>query len=155
MVPPQQVAPELANIEVHPIGTVSRWRSNSTTNPRSPPSRSRLPPILTGVVTYIRWYWPDEDLWCYDELDDERWSTRHIEVRGKDQTFVAAASLAEALQVRDSSDPQAVTDYETRYGVVPEAAFPAAPADNAPPIESITTDQFEQLWQQGRRARQA
>jgi hypothetical protein len=34
-----------------------------------------------GVATYVQWFPPDENLWCYDELDDERWSTRHLEVR--------------------------------------------------------------------------
>jgi hypothetical protein len=108
-----------------------------------------------GVATYVRWYWPDESLWCYDELDDERWSTRHIEMQAHDQTFAAAASLAEVLAERDSGDPHAVNAYERRYGIVPEAAFPATTADDQPCTESITADEFERLWQEGRQQREA
>jgi hypothetical protein len=103
-----------------------------------------------AVVTHVRWHWPDEDLYCYDELDDERWSARHIEIHGNDRTFAAAASLAEALAARDSGDPAAVTAYEARYGVVPEAAFPAT--SDEPFLEPISADEFEHLWQQARRA---
>jgi hypothetical protein len=107
-----------------------------------------------GVLTYVQWFWPDENLWCYDELDEERRSIRHVEVRTKNQAFAAAAALAEVLEARDSGDPSAVTAYEHKYGVVPEAAFPIA-ADDELPIEPITAEKFEQLWQQGRRAREA
>ncbi|MBB2949109.1 hypothetical protein FB565_008914 [Actinoplanes lutulentus] len=107
-----------------------------------------------AVVTYIQWSWPDEDLWCYDELDGERWSTRHIEIRAHDRTFLAAASLAEVLEARDSGEPGAVQAYEHRYGVVPEAPFPTSTADGEPPIGPISAEEFERLWQQGRQARE-
>lgn len=107
-----------------------------------------------GVATYVQWFRPDEDLWCYDELDDERWATRHIEVRAHDQTFLAAASLAEVLEARDSGGPGAVDRYEHRYGVVPEAPFPVAATDGEPAIEPIPAERFERLWQQGRQARE-
>jgi hypothetical protein len=107
-----------------------------------------------GVVSYIRWFQPDDELWCYDELDDERWSVRHIEVRARDRAFVAAASLAEVLQARDSPDGWAVNAYERRYGVVPELAFPVVAADDEPPIEAVTAEEFERLWEHGRHARE-
>jgi len=65
------------------------------------------------MVTYIRWYSQDEDLWCYDELDNERQSTRHAEARAPNQTFVAAASLAEVLEARDSGDHGRSTSMST------------------------------------------
>jgi len=106
--------------------------------------------VNTGdVATYVQWFRPDEDLCCYDELNDERWSTRHIEVRAHDQTFLAVASLAEVLEARDSGEPGAVSAYENRYGILPEAPFPRAVADTEP----IPAEKFERLWQQGRQAR--
>lgn len=93
------------------------------------------------VVTHLRWYWPDEDLWCYDELDADRWPLRHIERRGN--TFIAAASLHETLEAGDST-------HERRYGVLPEGQFPITTAPGEPPIEPIPPHEFERLWHQAR-----
>jgi hypothetical protein len=106
-----------------------------------------------GMATYVQWYYPDEDIWGYDELDDQRWSTRHIEIRAQDQTFLAAASLAEVLEARDSGGADAVIAYEHRYGIAPDAPFPTTTAEGEPSIEPIPAEKFEQLWQQGRQAR--
>jgi hypothetical protein len=106
------------------------------------------------MAAYVQWYYPDEDTWAFDELDDERWSTRHIEVRAQDQTFLAAASLAEVLEARDSGGANAVDAYHHRYGIVPEAPFPVAAAEDEPSIEPIPAEKFERLWQQGRQARE-
>lgn len=95
------------------------------------------------MATYVQWFRPDEGLWCYDE----RWSTRHLEMRAQDQVFVVAASLAEFLE---AGDRRAVIAVESRYGVVPDAAFPNTTADDEPLIEPITAERFEQLWGQGR-----
>ncbi|MDP9794910.1 hypothetical protein J2S43_003422 [Catenuloplanes nepalensis] len=103
------------------------------------------------MATHIQWFWPDDGLWCYDELDDARWSTRHVEVRAHDGTFRAAASLTEVLEARNSGDPRAVQVYEHRYGVVPEAPFPMSTAGSEPSIERISAERFEWLWQQARR----
>jgi hypothetical protein len=99
------------------------------------------------VSSYVRWYWPDDDLWNYDELGADRWATRHIEVRGT--VIVAAASLAEVLAARDTGSIDAVREYETRYGVVPEAPFPELSDDY--PLEPVSAEEFEILWQTGRR----
>jgi hypothetical protein len=107
-----------------------------------------------GVATYVEWYYPDEDIWCYDELDDERWSTRHVEIRAQDEMFLAAASLAEFLEARDSGGPDAVNAYEHRYGIVPEAPLPIATTEDQPSIGPILAEKFERLWKQGRQARQ-
>jgi hypothetical protein len=101
-------------------------------------------------VRYIRWYHDEEDLRVYEELDEGRWSTRHIEVRGSDGTFVAAAALVEVQAAIESGDPWAVNAYERRYGILPEADFPIEAAADEPPIEASTAEEFERLWQQAR-----
>lgn len=106
------------------------------------------------MATYVQWYYPDEDIWGYDELDDERWSMRHIEIHAQDETFLAASSLAEVLEARDSGGADAVGAYQLRYGIVPEAPFPVVTAEGEPSIEPIPAEKFERLWQQGRQARE-
>jgi hypothetical protein len=103
---------------------------------------------MGNVPTFVRWYWPDDDLWCYDELDDDRWSLRHVEVRRSDGVIVAAASLAEVLAARDSGGVDAVRDYEARYGVAPGAACPIQSDEF--PIEAVGSAAFEDLWRRGR-----
>jgi hypothetical protein len=102
------------------------------------------------VPTYVRWYWLDEDRWNYDELDADRWAVRHVEVRGADGTFLAAASLAEVLAARDCGGPEVVHRYERQYGVVPEAPFPQPGLDIEPPLAEITAEEFEELWRLAR-----
>ncbi|GGR68070.1 hypothetical protein GCM10010169_09700 [Micromonospora fulviviridis] len=103
------------------------------------------------MLSYVRWYWPEEDRWNYDELDTDRWSLRHVELRGSDQAVMAAASLAEVLAARDSGGAGAVVRYERRYGVVPEALFPSPDADVEPVLETLSATEFEQLWRRARR----
>ena len=100
------------------------------------------------MVRYVRWYWPDEDVWAYDELNDEGWSIRHVEVRRGDGTVTVAAALVELLRARDSGGIDAVRSYEQRYGVVPETPFPAEEPDVR--VKVTTPAEFEQLWSQGR-----
>jgi hypothetical protein len=99
------------------------------------------------VSTYVRWFWPDDGTWNYEELDADRWPTRHVEIR-EDATFVAAASLAEVLAARDSGEPGAVSEYQARYGVVPEGPLPEQSAEY--PLEPASADEFESLWRNGR-----
>ncbi|GAA0380712.1 hypothetical protein GCM10009541_24110 [Micromonospora gifhornensis] len=103
------------------------------------------------MLTYIRWYWSDDDRWNYDELDADRWALRHVELRGSDGVFVAAASLAEVLIARDSGTVGAVSEYERRYGVVPEAPFPPPEPALKPALESLSSGEFERLWRDARR----
>jgi hypothetical protein len=80
------------------------------------------------VFTYVRWYWPDDDCWNYEELDADRWPVRHVEVRRSGSAVIAAASLVEALAARDSGDLDAVRHYEQRYGILPDGpSRPRAP----------------------------
>ena len=102
----------------------------------------------SGVPTYVRWYWPDDDVWNYNELDDDRWSRRHVEVRVSDGLVVAAASLAEVLAARDAGGIAAVRAYESRYGVSPEAPLPEQSAEW--PIEPVAQAIFDDLWRIGR-----
>jgi hypothetical protein len=30
------------------------------------------------MLTYVRWYWPADDRWNYDELGADRWALRHV-----------------------------------------------------------------------------
>ena len=50
----------------------------------------------------MRWYWPDDDVWVYDEVDADGWCLRHLEVRAVDARTVAAGSLAEVLAAQDN-----------------------------------------------------
>ncbi|MEU4478026.1 hypothetical protein AB0F68_08190 [Micromonospora sp. NPDC023966] len=63
------------------------------------------------MLSYVRWSRPEEDRWSYDELDTDRWSLRHVELRG-DGAVVASASLAEVLAARDLGGEGAVANYE-------------------------------------------
>ena len=100
-----------------------------------------------GVLTYIRWYWPDDDVWNYEELDGDRCSIRHVEVAG-DGLVVAASSLAEVLAARDSGSIEAVQRYESRYGGSPVGSFPDQSDEY--PIEAVAQDVFDELWRTGR-----
>lgn len=103
------------------------------------------------MLTYVRWYWPDEDRWNYDELDADRSALRHIELRGSDGAFMAAAALADVLTARDSGTQGAATQYEQRYGIVPEAPFPLPDSALEPTLESLPSEEFERLWRDARR----
>jgi len=100
-----------------------------------------------GVPTYVRWFWPDDRIWNYEELDPDRHPTRHVEIRD-DGAFVAAASLAEILAARDSGEADAVGRYETRYGVVPDGPLPDQ--SDEWPLEPVSAGEFESLWRQAR-----
>ncbi|MFG1658559.1 hypothetical protein ACGFIY_18735 [Micromonospora chersina] len=39
------------------------------------------------MLSYVRWYWPEEDRWNYDELDTDRWSLRHVELGGIERSW--------------------------------------------------------------------
>ena len=101
------------------------------------------------MPTYVRWYLPDEDIWAYDELDDQRYPLRHIEVRG-DGSVMAAAALAEVLEARDAGGVQAVRRYESLYGVVPEGSIPTASTEF--PTSPFTAQAFDDLWRRSRRS---
>jgi hypothetical protein len=102
------------------------------------------------VPIYVRWCWPDGDVWAYDELDADRWSLRHVEVRRADGRIVAAGSLAEVLAARDTVGIDAVCEYESKYGVVPEGTFPEP--GSGYDLEEITAEDFEALWRKGRQS---
>ncbi|MBQ1011459.1 hypothetical protein KBX53_10955 [Micromonospora sp. M51] len=103
------------------------------------------------MLTYVRWYCPDDDRWCYDELDADRWALRHVEQRASDGAFFAAASLAEVLIARDSGVVGAVAEYDQRYGCVPESPFPGPSLVVEPAVESLSSEDFERLWREARR----
>ncbi len=110
--------------------------------------RDEVPADNRGVLTYVRWYWPDDDVWNYEELDADRRAAGHVEVRGQDGVIATAAALAEVLAARDDGGIEAVQRYEATYGVVPEGPFPVDPTDY--PLEPVTADEFEAFWNSGR-----
>jgi hypothetical protein len=110
--------------------------------------RDEAPADTGSVLTYVRWYWPDDDVWNYEELDADRWAARRVEVRGYDRVIVAAAALAEVLQARDGGDIDAVRQCEAFYGVVPEDPFPVDPMEYS--LEPVTASEFETLRSTGR-----
>jgi len=82
----------------------------------------------------------------YDELDAERRPLRHVEMRADDGTYLAAAARAEMFAARQSGGVKAVTDYETRYGVVPEAPLPPLGDD----VREMAASSFEEVWRLAR-----
>ncbi|GIE30834.1 hypothetical protein Ait01nite_038790 [Actinoplanes italicus] len=107
------------------------------------------------MATYIRWYYAEEDLWCYDELDEDRHSVRHVERRDRDGAFFAAASLAEVVHARDTGGFEAVVAYERAYGVSPEQPFDYFAPDDAVECRfgPIAEQDFERIWRKARQAR--
>jgi hypothetical protein len=103
------------------------------------------------VATYIRWYLADEDMWCYAELDERRWALRHVEQRERDDVFFVAASLAEELYARDEKGLEALNAYHATYGSTPELPIDGFDHRSA----TVAPDEFERIWQQARRAREA
>lgn len=103
------------------------------------------------MLTYIRWYWPDDDLCYYEELDADNWALRHVELRGSDGAPIAAASLAETLVARNLGGVDAVRRYEERYGISPEAPFSPLDSESEVAQEAISASEFEQIWQNARR----
>jgi hypothetical protein len=104
------------------------------------------------VVSYVRSYRPERDplrrrrradrdaaRWDYDEVDAERKSLRHIEMRADDGTYLAAAA-------REPDGFPALPDHEARYGVVPQAPVPPLGEH----VSEMTADAFEELWRLAR-----
>jgi hypothetical protein len=108
------------------------------------------------VASYVRWYYAEEDMWCYDELDEERWSVRHVEQRERDGVYFAAASLSEVMHARGAGGIEAVIAYERTYGVSPERQFEAFAPDDAVEYRfgPVNPHEFERIWQKARQARE-
>jgi hypothetical protein len=67
---------------------------------------------------------PDAARWCYDEVDDERRSLRHVEMRADDGTYLVAATR----------------------GSVPDELLPRPGAD----AEEMTPEAFAEVWRLAR-----
>lgn len=103
-----------------------------------------------GMTSWFRTYYEDEGLWLYFEADSESWAARHVEVRGQDSRPVTAASLEEALHLRDHADLAAMYRYERQYGVLAEC--PVDGWQDQPRAAEISEKEFERLWTEARRA---
>jgi len=96
-------------------------------------------------------------MWCYAERDETCWVLRHVEQRERDDVFFAAASLAEELHARDTDGLHALSAYYHTYGWTPERPIDDFTPDDVAEyrFEEITADDFAQIWQKARRAREA
>jgi hypothetical protein len=100
-------------------------------------------------LTYLKWHMLGFPLQCYDEVDEERRSWRHVAFNEELDIFEAAASLAETMHARDTGGMKAVVAYEYRYGPAPEGPIPDV-HDGAEPISAA---EFEEVWRVARAAR--
>ncbi|MEW2632866.1 hypothetical protein AB0903_14715 [Streptomyces sp. NPDC048389] len=92
------------------------------------------------MMTWIRCYWDEEDVWFYFEVDDAGQVTRQIELQGPRQTPVAAASLAEWLGAQATGQ---LADYESEFGLT--AQIPISEWEGHSP-EALTATAFEHAW---------
>jgi len=101
------------------------------------------------MVCWIKAHWAGEaeDVTFLWELDDEGWVTRSVELEGPDRRVQAAASLAEVLEARDAGI-EAVREYESHFGVLPERPLDALDF----PHEAITAADFDGEWHAARAA---
>ncbi|GII26448.1 hypothetical protein [Planosporangium mesophilum] len=97
---------------------------------------------MVSAHRHIRWYWPDDEIWDWDELDADGWSLRHVETRGIDSAVLAAASLVEVIATRDAGGIDAVRADEDAYGVIPED--PVEPGSDADQ-QVVTVNWLESL----------
>lgn len=101
------------------------------------------------MARWIKAHWADEaeDVTFLWELDEEGWITRSVELVGPDRRVKAAASLAEVMEARDANI-EAVRQYESRFGVLPERPLDALDF----PHEAITAAGFDAEWHAARAA---
>ncbi|GIF05115.1 hypothetical protein [Actinoplanes siamensis] len=103
------------------------------------------------MLTYLKWHMLGFPIQCYDEVDEEQMSLRHIAFNEELDIFEAAASLAETLHARDTGGLKAVVAYEYLYGPAPEAPIP----DVDDGAELISAKEFDEVWRTARAAREA
>ncbi|MFD0522584.1 hypothetical protein [Paractinoplanes durhamensis] len=102
------------------------------------------------MLTYLTWHMRAFPVRCYDEVDEEQRSLRHVAFDEDLDIYVAAASLAETLHARDTGGLDGVVAYEHLYGPAPEGPVPTL-HDGA---ETISAATFEEMWLLGRSARE-
>ncbi|WP_327309109.1 hypothetical protein OG730_00245 [Streptomyces sp. NBC_01298] len=93
----------------------------------------------------MRCCWDEQDTWSYFEVDAEGWVTRQIELEGPELIQIAAASLAEWQQARDTGS---LDEYDNRFGITAELPVPEWEGHDP---EELTSDQFEEVWDSARR----
>ncbi|XVQ86451.1 hypothetical protein ACQP2K_03175 [Microbispora siamensis] len=97
------------------------------------------------MTHWFRAYWDEEDTWFYFEVDAEGWVTRQVELRGPDNTPIAAASLAEWQEAQSAGH---LNEYEATYGLTAET--PIQEWDGYDP-HPLTLTEFENVWHRARR----
>ncbi|MFF2922502.1 hypothetical protein ACFVTP_08840 [Streptomyces celluloflavus] len=97
------------------------------------------------MTTWTRCYWDEEDIWFYVEVDAEGWVARQVELQGPELAPIAAASLDEWQQAQDGGR---LDEYDSRFGITAE--LPASEWEGHAP-ETLTSEQFEEVWGPARR----
>lgn len=97
------------------------------------------------MTKWVRWYWDQEDLWFWLEVDDDGWVTRQVELQGELQTPTAAASLAEWLQIPDESSRD---QYQEKLGKLVAEPFSEYELRKC---QTVTAVEFENVWAPARR----
>ncbi|MDX2389271.1 hypothetical protein NJL88_04050 [Streptomyces sp. DK15] len=97
------------------------------------------------MTTWMRCHWDEEDVWFYIEVDAEGWVTRQVELEGPRLTPIAAASLTEWQQARDTG---CLDGYDSRFGITAELPVSEWEGHDA---EELTSDEFEEVWGSARR----
>lgn len=97
------------------------------------------------VTRWVRWYWDQEDLWFWLEVDAEGWVTRQVELQGPQQTPIAAPSLTEWFHELEAGRIQ---QYQATYGTLVEQPFSDYELAKC---DVVTGEEFEQVWTRARR----
>ncbi len=96
------------------------------------------------MTYWFRAHWDEEDIWFYFEVDDDGWVTRQIELRGPNNTPIAAASLVEWQEAKIAGR---LRQYEATYGSTAE--IPVQEWDGYDP-QPLTSTEFETIWHRAR-----
>ncbi|MFI6285651.1 hypothetical protein ACIBCM_12995 [Streptomyces sp. NPDC051018] len=97
------------------------------------------------MMSWMRCYWDEEDVWFYFEVDAEGWVTRQVELQGPELMPIAAASLEEWQQAHDAG---CLGEYDSRFGITAEV--PVSEWEGHDP-EHLTSEEFEEVWGSARR----
>lgn len=96
------------------------------------------------MTDWFRAYWGEEDVWFYFEIDPDGWVMRQVELRGPNDTPIAAASLTEWQEAQRMGR---LHEYEATYGVT--AGIPIQEWEGYDP-QPLASSEFESVWRRAR-----
>ncbi|KUN81482.1 hypothetical protein AQJ66_24085 [Streptomyces bungoensis] len=97
------------------------------------------------MTRWIRCFWDEEALWFYFELDADGYVIRQVELQEPGSRALTAASLAEWQQARRDGRS---AKYECVYGLTAEPPISEWEGHNP---QSLSADEFEDVWSTARR----